>query len=154
MVLTIILLIVFGVFLILLEFFVVPGVTIAGIGGLLLIIAGIYFAYESFPPPIGHYFLTGSIFLIVGLVYYALRSKTWNRLGLKNSIDSKVDTHDEEDFKVGDVGICLTRLAPAGKVMVNEKSIEAQSISGFLDPKEPIEVVQVLSNKLIVKRKI
>ncbi len=153
MVLTIILLIVFGVLLILLEFFVVPGITIAGIGGLILIIGGIYLSYVTFPAPIGHYFLSGSVLLIFGLLYFALRSDTWNRLGLKNSIESNVDTHSTEDFLVGDTGKTLTRLNPGGRVIVNGKELEAQSISGFIDPKVEIEVVQILKSKLIVKLK-
>ena len=45
-------------------------------------------------------------------------------------------------------------MAPMGKVLVNNQSIEATSTGGFIDENTEIEVVKVLQNKLIVKPKI
>jgi membrane-bound ClpP family serine protease len=52
----IVLLIVFGIVLILLEFFVIPGVTIAGIGGVLLVGGGVMLSYQAFGSEAGNYF--------------------------------------------------------------------------------------------------
>ena len=154
MALTIIVLVVFGIALVLLEFLVVPGVTIAGIGGFALMIAGVYFAYDHYGAPIGHYFLVGVVILSIVMIYFALRSNTWKRLSLKSEITSRTNVHDEEAFHIGDFGITITRMAPMGKVLVNNQSIEATSTGGFIDENTEIEVVKVLQNKLIVKPKI
>ena len=47
----IILLIVLGIFLFLVEFLLVPGVTIAGIAGFILLVGGIWVAYDSLGTP-------------------------------------------------------------------------------------------------------
>jgi membrane-bound ClpP family serine protease len=152
-VLAIILLIVFGIVLILLEFFVVPGVTIAGIGGVLLLGGSVYLAYDLYGAPIGHYFLIAILLLSAIMLYYALRSDTWKRLSLKAEITGKTNTHDEDLFHAGDTGFALTRLGPIGMVEVNGSSIEAKSIGPLIDEETEIVVVKVKKNQLIVKPK-
>ena len=51
---TIIILIILGVVLLLLEFLVIPGTTIAGIGGILLIAIAVYYGYEVYGTKTGH----------------------------------------------------------------------------------------------------
>ena len=153
-ILAIILLVIFGFLLIMLEFFVVPGITIAGIGGVLLMAGGVYMAYDVFGTPIGHYYLGAVLFISIILIYFAFRSDTWKRLALKNEIKGKANTHKEDDFKVGDFGVAVSRLAPMGTVEVNDKTIEGHSQSSFIDQGTEIVVVKVMNTKLIVKPKI
>lgn len=153
-VLAIILLVVFGFLLIMLEFFVVPGITIAGIGGILLMAGGVYLAYDVFGAPTGHYYLGAVLLISIILVSFAFRSDTWKRMMLKSEIKGKINTHDDEDFKAGDTGITISRLAPMGTVEVNNLTIEGQSDGPFLDQGIEIEVIKVQRNKLIVKPKI
>lgn len=151
--LAIIFLIVFGLLLILLEFFVIPGVTIAGIGGFLLIGLGVFLSYDFFGTTIGNYFLLGSLLAGIATLVFVLRTDTWKRLGLKSTISSQVMDNLQDDFQVGEEGESVTRLAPMGKVKIREKTVEAKSISGFVDQHQAIEVVQVLPNMLIIKLK-
>ncbi len=147
----IILLIFLGIFLILLEFLVVPGVTIAGIGGLLCIGGGVYLSYSNYGYVVGNYTLGGTFVLLLVTLYFAFKSKTWKKLMLKTSIDSKVNTYEKEKIKIGDTGRTISRLAPMGKVSVNGEYIEAKSLYKFIDQDTEIEVVKVLNNKIIVK---
>lgn len=151
--LAIILLIVFGIVLLLLEFFVIPGVTIAGIGGVILISSGVFMSYSVFGSTTGHFFLAGSLLASIITLIYVLRSNTWKRLGLKNIIDGKTQSDLTQLFHEGDEGISLTRLAPMGKVLINEHTVEAKSMSGFIDQQKPVTVAQVLPNMLIIKLK-
>ena len=151
--LIILLLVVFGILLILLEFLVVPGITIAGIGGFALMTGGVYLAYDHYGTPVGHYFLLGVILVMAASIYYAFSTNTWKRLSLKAEISGKVNEHDEDSFKVGDTGKTITRLAPIGMVEVNNVSIEGKSVGPFINENTEIEVVKVLQNKLIVKPK-
>lgn len=152
-IIAIILLVLFGVLLIGLEFFVVPGITIAGIGGLVLLFVSVYLSYNTYGAYIGNIVLAGNVVFIIALLIFAFRADTWNRLSLKAEIDGKTNTHAKNIFHVGDTGFAITRLAPMGKVEVNDVIIESKSTGAFIDENTEIEIVKVLRNKLIVKSK-
>ena len=148
----IILLIVLGIFLFVVEFLLVPGITIAGIGGAALMAVAVYSAYKTHGSAVGNYTLLATLVLSIGGFAYALRAKTWTRLALSKNIDSKVEVGlENEAVKVGDRGIALTRMAPIGKVLINDIIVEGKSQEGFLDGKTPVEVIKVLNTQIIVK---
>ena len=148
----VIILIILGILLFVIEFLLVPGVTIAGIGGLILTVFGVYKAFNDFGATTGAWVLIGTIVLSVFVIVMSLRARTWDRLMLKTNIQGTVDTDLTEDqIKVGDRGKSLTRLAPMGKVLVNELVREAKSIEGFIDEHKEIEVVSVLGTRISVK---
>ena len=146
-------LIVVGMVLLLLEFFVISGTIVPGIMGIALMLGGVMLSYNTYGMAIGNYTLIGTLLFVFISVYKLLKSKTWDRVALKSSIDSKVNKI-EESVQAGDIGITLSRLAPMGKVQVNNMVYEAKTESDFIDPKEKIEVLKVERNKLVVKRKI
>ena len=148
----IILLIVLGIFLFIVEFLLVPGVTIAGIGGAILMALAVYFAYSTHGNTVGNYTLVATLVLTVGGGVYVLRAKTWKRLMLNKGIDSKVEVGLEEDrIKVGDRGESISRMAPIGRVMINGLIVEGKSHRGFLDQHTPVEVIKVLNTQVVVK---
>jgi len=151
----IILLILLGIILFLVEFLLVPGITIAGIGGGILLIGSIYLGYHYHGPVVGNYILLSTIAISVVTLYFALKSKTWKRVMLESNIDSRVETVSpgQGRVKAGDEGETLTRLNPMGKVMINAEVFEGKVLDSFLDPHVPIQVVRVENNKLIVKPK-
>ena len=148
---TIIILILTGLLLFFLEFFVFPGLTISGIGGFIAIGVAIYLGYSNFGGSIGTIILLSTILAFIIILIFALRSKTWKKLSLETSITGQVEVVEEEIIKTGDKGITITRLNPVGKARVNEKEIEAQCPGKFVDPKTEIEVVKVFKNYIIVK---
>lgn len=147
----ILVLIILGVLLILVEFLILPGTNIAGIIGLLLMISGIYFGYKDLGTPIAHFILGGSFLFMIGAITWALRSDTWKKVSLNTSIDSKVENIDENTINKGDIGETVTRLAPMGKVRVNNLVVEAKSNHLFLDPHTLVEVIRVVGNQIEVK---
>jgi len=151
-ILAIILLIVLGIFLFIVEFLLIPGVTIAGIGGAILMGVAVYSAYKTHGSTVGNYTLMATLILFVGGFAYALRAKTWRRLMLSKDIEGKVEVGlENEGIKVGDRGEALTRMAPIGKVLINGIIVEGKSREGFLDQKTPVEVIKVLNTQVIVK---
>ena len=65
----IIILIVLGILLFVIEFLLVPGVTIAGIGGLILTVFGVYKAFADYEnPAVGIWVLIGTIILSVFVI--------------------------------------------------------------------------------------
>jgi len=148
----VIILVVLGILLFVIEFLLVPGVTVAGIGGLVLTVLGVYKAFNDFGSTVGVWVLIGTLMVSVFVIAMSLRARTWNRLMLKTNVNGTVD-HDitEEQIKVGDKGITLTRLAPMGKIEVNGIVREAKSLEGYVDEHSNIEVVSVEGTRISVK---
>jgi len=148
----VIILILLGILLFVIEFLLIPGVTIAGIGGLVLTVFGVYKAFNDFGAATGVWVLIGTLLVSVFVIAMSLRARTWNRLMLKTEIDGTVDTAPTEDqIKEGDKGVTLTRLAPMGKIVVNEIVREAKSTEGFVDEHTEIEIVSVEGTRINVK---
>ncbi len=148
---TIVLLILLGLVLLLIEFAVIPGITIAGIGGFLLLIASVYIAFSELGSAAGYITLAVVLLIAPAMIYYFFKSRTGKKMILEKNVVGKVDSIDLEKVKVGDEGKTLGRLAPMGKVKVNDEIVEAQSTGAFIDPNIRIRVIKISSNKLIVE---
>lgn len=150
----VILLIVIGLLLFVVEFLLIPGISVAGIGGVVFITTGIVIAYVNHGPMAGHLTLLGTVVATVLTLYFALRSQTWRKFKLKASISSTVEGKIEEgQIKPGDSGIAISRLAPMGKARINEMVVEAKSLGDYIDQKSEVVVVKIEDNKVIVKPK-
>ena len=137
----------------LVEFLIIPGVSVFGIAGFLCLIGGVIASYVFHGNTAGHITLAAAIIASVGAMLIAFRRKTWRKMGLGASIDSKVVAIESEKIKSGDTGKAITRLAPMGKVKVNDIVCEAKSISGYIHEDTEIEVIKVSQYQLIVKPK-
>jgi membrane-bound ClpP family serine protease len=147
----IIILIVVGLALMVVEVVVLPGITVAGIAGLLLIGCSIFLTYRWFGNTAGTYTLIGTGMLFIVFLIYALRAKTWDRLSLHSEIDSKVNVVDTNHIKPGDKGMTVSRLAPIGKIIIHDKIMEGKSEFGLIDENREIEVVHVNESTIIVQ---
>ena len=145
------LLILAGVVLFLLEFFVVPGVTIAGIGGLLFMAGAVFLAFDNFDTTTGLLVLAAVLVIIIISLIFALRAKTWKRVSLSSDIDSKVSELMDGNISVGDTGIAVTRLNTVGSVLINDRKIEGHSQGPLIVERTPIEVIKVTHTYVIVK---
>jgi membrane-bound ClpP family serine protease len=150
----VIILILIGLFLFLVEFLLIPGITIAGLGGLAFIASGVVWAYVGLGNTAGHITLASTLLISIILVYFSLRSKTWKRFMLLTNIDSSVETNvSEELIKPGDVGASISRIAPMGKARINNMIVEAKSTGEYINEKTEIEVIKIEGSKVIVKPK-
>ena len=147
----IILLILLGLLLLLIEFAVIPGVTIAGIGGFILLGVSVYIAFVNYGNVAGFITLGAVLILSPAMIFYFFKSRAGKKMMLNATIDGKVETVDEAKILVGDTGKTIGRLAPMGKVRVNGETVEAQSKGTFIDENTEIKVLKVLSNKIVVE---
>lgn len=147
----IILLILLGLVLLLIEFAVIPGVTVAGIGGFLMLGGAVYIAFAELGLIPG--FITLAVVLIAApiMIYYFFKSQTGRKMILEKNIEGKVMLFDIEKIAVGDIGKTIGRLAPMGKAKVNGELVEAQSTGSFIDQNTAIKVLKIESNKIIVE---
>lgn len=151
--LVIVLIILLGLFLLVLEFFVFPGVTFAGIGGFIFTAGGIFLAYQGYGTTYGNIALVSTLFVAVIILVLSFRANTWNRLMLHTKVDGRVETVEENQVHAGDEGVAVTRLNPIGKVMVNGIVIEGKCPGHFVDENSPVIVKEVFKTYLIVKPK-
>lgn len=150
-ILAIVLLILLGLLLLLIEFAVIPGVTIAGIGGAALLITSVYIAFTGVGKIAG--FVTLAVVLIASpmLIYYFFKSRSGKKMILESEIDGKIENFNPENLKVGDTGKTIGRLAPMGKIKVNGEVVEAQSTGAFIDHQTEIRIIKIKSNQIIVE---
>ncbi|MDT8401738.1 MAG: NfeD family protein [Bacteroidales bacterium] len=149
----IIFLVILGILLFLVEFLIVPGITVAGIGGAISIVAGVVMAFYYEGPATGLIVLISTAVLIGLSAVFMLKAGTWKKLMLNKAIDGKVDFVKMEEglIKVGDKGRTITRLNPMGKVMVGDEYYEAKTLDKLIPQNTDVEIVKIESNKIIVK---
>lgn len=147
----IIVLILLGLLLLLLEFAVVPGVTIAGIGGFLMLAGSVWLAFAEYGTGAGIATLLLVLASAPALIYYFFKSKAGRKMVLETNIDAKVETFETDHISIGDEGVTLGRLAPSGKVKINGVTVEAHSSGQLIDHNTPVKVLRVMPGKILVE---
>lgn len=151
--LVIAMLIIVGLLFLVLEILVIPGTAVVGIFGFGIMGVGIWQAYATYGTIAGHYTLGGTLLFTILSLYFSLKSKTWKKITLNDSVSSKVNVIEEDKVKPGDSGKTVSRLTPTGKAVINGDYYEVRSMGEFIDPGTKIEVIKVNFNKIDVKPK-
>ena len=153
-ILIVIILCLLGLILILIEIFLIPGITLMAIAGIVFVGGGIYYAFSQIGTGAGFLTLLISLLCVGAAFVYLVKSKALDKtIGLKTNIDSSVASNDYQHISAGDTGITISRLNPIGKVKVNGITIEAKSLDNFIDEEVEVEVLKVSPTQLIVKQK-
>ena len=58
---------------------------------------------------------------------------------------------NEEKVKIGDIGITVGRLAPMGKIKVNDEVVEVKSTGTFIDPGEKVRIIHIEKSLITVE---
>lgn len=147
----IILMILAGLVLFLLELLVIPGISVAGIGALILMAVAVYLGFSLFGATTGVIVLL-SVLASMGLVIaLTFRSGTWKRVTLHSEMKSKTNEVSVFGIQPGDTGISITRLGPVGMVQIGEHRVEGHSEGPFIDQQSPVVVVRVEPSFVVVK---
>jgi membrane-bound serine protease (ClpP class) len=160
------------------EIFVIPGFGVAGLTGILLIIASLLLAGQNFVVPktvvqwetLGTdllvVFLSGTVFLAVGgiLTWYLGTIPILGRMVLA-APDSQTDKPAQEiaaavaqdgagqpAVQVGDVGVADSPLRPAGRVRFGETYVDVVTEGSFIEEGVPVRVLQIRGNRILVRR--
>ena len=145
-------LLIIAILLLLVEIFLIPGVSVAGVSGFLFAVGAIIFAYARMGAVAGHVTLIVSIVALAFSVWWFMRSKTLDKIYLHTEIDGKVEPLKGLEIEEGAEGKTISRLAPMGKIKVNGAIVEAKALDDFIDEETAVEVVKVLSTNVIVKK--
>jgi len=151
-----------GVGCLLLEIFVLPGFGIFGIGGVIVILASLVLASQTFIIPQNSYqllqFRNSLLILAVSgcgmLGFGIMLSRMLEKVNKPN--DTKMIQETERlanyDGLVGRSGVATTLLVPAGKARIGDELYDVVSDGDLIERNCPVEVVQVVGYKIVVKR--
>lgn len=146
----VLLLILGGLTLLVLELLVVPGTTVVGVVGFILMAVGIWQSYVLYGTLIGSLILLATLIVSVVGFYLSLKSSTWKMAMLNKSINSKVN-QDSVKLKVGDTGETTSRLNPMGKAFINNDFYEVTTFGDYLDSQTYVSVVEIKGTKIYVE---
>ena len=170
-----------GILLLLVEIFVIPGFGIAGISGILCMLAGLFGMLVKNPPdrlPWPQDAIAWSDFTwgIVGLslgfggfiVLAWLFSKYLPRVQflsglilvptpvrqggtMQINMTTPPESRDQR-VNVGDFGEVISTLRPTGKARFGEAIVDVVAEGEFIDKGDKVEIIEIYGNKVIVKR--
>ena len=153
-----------GVILLILEIFVIPGFGIAGVGGILLIIASIFMSLIGGLPffdfnLISTAIIQLSISLVLTIAFmfllakYLPKSKHFSRLVLAEieGADKGFVSYPTAKELVGVEGIALTNLRPAGTAEINGKRVDVVADWDYIEKGRKIKVLRVEGIKVVVE---
>ena len=169
-----ILLFVVGVVFVLLEVFVIPGFGVFGIGGLIMIVAGIVLASQTFiiprnseelarlPASLSMVLAAGSGFF-AGIFFirkYLTTMPIFRRIMLQPPTADESLSPEQRDQKeslvdrrhmIGKTGTTMTPLVPAGKAQIGNDLIDVISDGRLIERNLPIRVIEVTGNRVVVE---
>lgn len=141
----------FGVLLILIEIFVTPGFVVGVVGALFLFI-GIAYTYNEFGALFGNITLGITGAFLGTTIVMAFRKGAWKRFALTDVIEGKANNIHELRIDVGDVGITVSALRPAGTAIINEQRAEVHADGEFILANEQIVVIKKNHNRIYIKK--
>ena len=145
-------LIIAGLILFIIEVFLLPGISIAGIISAVCLLYANYYAFDTLGTIPGCITLTISAMGVIGITIWFMRSKTVDKLSLKKTIDYRPEPLKGLDLKAGDEGVALTRLALIGNAEFNGRIIEVRSSGDFIEQKSKIRVERILDGIVLVEK--
>lgn len=142
----------FGIGLIILEVFLIPGFGFTGLAGIAFMGGSVWYAYEQLGAFWGNITLILCILTLIFGIYRFIKGKMLNRMSLHKEIDSTAPNTISATIHVGETGITLSRLNPMGTILVNNQTVEAKSEEGFIDVDRKVEIIKTETTKVIVKQ--
>lgn len=149
--LIILFLIILGIVLLLIEVTILPGITVAGIGSFLVLVYSVYLAFTSYGTLAG--FLTLAFVLIAAplLIFKLFKGKAGKSMVLNTVLTGVANEINPEKVKVGDIGVTIGRLAPMGKIKVNDEVVEVRSTGTFVNPGEKVRIIHIEKSLVTVE---
>lgn len=149
--LTIVILLTVGIGLIVTELIFIPGTTLFGIAGLVLSVIGIVLSFVNYGFGTGMFVLALAFILMLGTLFYSMRSGTWDKVSLKSAHNSRVNDDVKHNIWKGDTGKTISSLRPGGKAIFNEVIVEVSTRGNYVSAGIAVRVIEVKDHKIIVE---
>lgn len=171
-------LILLGVLLLIVELFVLPGFGIAGVAGILLVFLGIFLSFvptEPGPwrvvpqlPATWEAMKSGATAMMIAvavsaaLMWYLARHLPQMPMASQlilsgevargQTIDAGATAIETVALEVGDQGVALSVLRPAGKARIRDQVHDVVTEGDMVEKGTPIEVIDVSGNHVVVRK--
>jgi membrane-bound serine protease (ClpP class) len=159
-----------GLILLAVELFVIPGFGVAGILGIVFIVAGLALSlvdnvgFEFSPAALGKLIralftvIIASFVSIVASIYFSRKLFGSTRFGelaltaVQEKNDGFTSAIDAYTAMIGQEGVAKTVLRPAGKILIDGETYDATAESGFIEKDEKIRVIRYVNTQLFVRK--
>lgn len=153
-----------GILLLLVELLVIPGFGIAGIGGIALLVWGLYELLLPDVPVSGEvrsmalFGLTiGIIGAIIGLILLLrmmTRTTFWTKLTAPGTESQAAGYNTSVGFEkyIGEQGTATTDLRPSGWIQINDDRIFVVTEGEFVTKDDPVKILSVDGNRVVVRK--
>jgi membrane-bound serine protease (ClpP class) len=161
-----ILMFVVGLGLILLEVFVIPGFGVAGISGIILVLASMFLAMLGSRPFLDLNLvsmavikltagLVAALILIFLVIRYLPKSNFFKKFVLseEEKADAGYTSRNNLSDLIGAEGTAVTTLRPAGTAEFNGKRVDVVTESEYIENGKPIIVTEVEGMRVVVREK-
>lgn len=152
-----------GLLLIATEIFIIPGFGIAGISGILLVIASLFLSLIGGRPFLDFEIIsmaiiqlaaaiTGAFVLILLLAKFLPKSTVFNKLVLSTSTSADRGYVSNPDYKslIGKEGVALTTLRPAGTAEIDGQKYDVVADSEYIKNGTKIKVLKTEGMRVVV----
>lgn len=152
-----------GLLLIATEIFIIPGFGIAGISGILLVIASLFLSLIGGRPFLDFEIIsmaiiqlaaaiTGAFILILLLAKFLPKSTVFNKLVLSTSTSADRGYVSNPDYKslIGKEGVALTTLRPAGTAEIDGQKYDVVADSEYIKNGTKIKVLKTEGMRVVV----
>lgn len=139
-----------GLLLVFLEIFFIPGTTVFGIAGGVVVAIGVILMYVYYGKQYGNITLFASAVAVVLSLVAGYKVIDNNTLAMKGEITSRVNQLETQGAGIGDKGIAVTDLRPNGKAVFNDKKIEVFSNGDFIARDTALEIVKITNDRIFV----
>ncbi|MEZ4763002.1 MAG: NfeD family protein [Calditrichia bacterium] len=153
-----------GVALLLVEIFILPGFGVAGIAGVLALVAGIYLSligsfetvtFSDFSNAAYRIFgsLTLTMVAAVIVARFLPNTSIWRKISLGDEQKRESGYVVNKDYSrhVGKTGVTVTPLRPSGIGQFSGERLDVVSEGGFIEINTPIKIVHIDGYRLIVR---
>ena len=159
-----------GIALLAVEMLVIPGFGIAGISGIIMIVAGLILSFQDFTIPRTPYdvdtfikniftimcSLLGSGISIFLLIKYMPGMPIFNRLVLTASETAQggyvIPSQPEGgEGLTGRKGKAVTILHPTGKIEVDNRTLDVVTDGEYIEKGQAVEIIEIRGNRIVVK---
>ena len=140
-----------GLILILIEVFLIPGVTVVGILGFLMSLAGVWYAFLNFESEVAIGVTSIAAVANVAAIWYAFTTDVWKHFSLKSTLQGGAFDGRTLGLAVGMIGKAISDIKPFGKVIFGDRVYEVKSEEGFIEVGKEVNIVKIENNKILVK---
>ena len=162
-----------GLLFLIAEVLVIPGVGIAGVSGLLLMVSALILANQDYRPmdglapgtPVNSLLLlfgTGAVVVVfLGLVtHYTGRIPVLGRFvtepppfdpAVGQLVGGGPESPAWPPLQIGDCGVTISPLRPGGKVMVGQQTIDVVTEGEFVESGTQVRILTIQGNRVVVR---